>query len=362
MSDGGGGAAVHPEIWALTELAAGAGVPLDAAAALGGSGGAGLIAVGFRDTRAELSTLHLSGWNPFQTSLLGGIERLGLHAVVGESSRRRRALKHLDRALDGGGPVAVWVDGATLGLGPEALAGASPTVVVARSRADGRIDVSDRPGDPLTVDRDQLDVARAANPAHRARVATIVPGKTADPAVAQRRGLAATAVGPLGGPPGVSGPDALHLLADLLADGSTEPGSFGSEFPDDAAVRTALIALHLAGSREGGLLREHQAAFTAQAADGLDLPALRAQADAYRELAAGWRAVGEAALPADVPALAALRGAPSAWELPPGTSEEPFPLSATELRELLDSLAARLSALADREHDVLEALRATLSS
>lgn len=356
MSDGAPAAAVHPELWALSALLDGAGQPTDPAIAFGVSGGAGLLTVAFRDTRAGRSTLHLTGWNPFQTSLLGGLERLGAHAVVRESGRKRRAARHLDEALAGGTAVAVWLDGATIGLAPPALRGMAPTVAVARATTDAAtIDVSDGTT-MLTVDRAALEAARHASPAHRTRVVTLGPGEAPEPALLVRRGLATTAVGPLGGPPGASGAEGLHAFANLTA--SEE--DWTDVFPTDAELVGALVALHAAVDREDGLLRRHQAAFVEHAFDVTGLENGAEIAESYRQLAGEWDAVAAAALPADVPDLAALRGVRSANELLPGATDGPFPLPAGEAAELRAALAARLSALADAEERTLEVLRAAL--
>ena len=360
MPDGVPAAAAHPELWALTALlaeaspdAAGA---LGPAGAFGVSGGAGLLTVAFRDTRAGRSTLHLTGWNPFQTSLLGGLERLGAPAVVRESGRRRRAAKHLDEALAGGTAVAVWADGATLGLAPAVLRGMSPTVVVARATGDrDAVEIADGTTS-LSVDRNLLDEARHASAAHRTRVVTVGPGALADAPLIARRGLATTAVGPLGGPPGASGAEGLRAFSTVVG----TDAEWVDVFPDDAAFLGALVALHAAASAEDGMLRRHQAAFVDLALDVGGLSDAAALPDEYRALAAEWDAVGAAALPADVPELAALRGLRSAHELLPGSADEPFPLPAGEAAELRAGLAARLAALADAEERTLEALRAVL--
>lgn len=332
-------ASVHPEIWALTALLEAAGLDASAggpgtaaAVALGVSGGAGLLTIAFYDRRADRSTLHLTGWNPFQTSLLGGLERLGVPAVVRETSRRRRAARYLDEALAGGTPAAVWVDGATLGFAPEALRGMSPTVVVARAAADaqGEIAVSDGRTE-RTVARAHLDEAREANPAHRARVVTLGTG-TLDPVdVMARRGLATTAVGPLGGPGGAHGAKGLRAFAELLA----TPAERAEVFPGDAGAATALAGLHRAVTGEHGLLRRHQAAFVEHAAAVGAIDAADGVVLGYRALADDWDALAAGAQPAEAEA-------------------------AGEADARFAALAARLSALADAEDEALEVLRAVL--
>lgn len=352
-------AAVHPEIWALSALAAAAGGEVTGEMALGICGGAGLIGLAFRDSRAGRSTLHLSGWNPFQSSLLGGIERLGLQVEVRETSGRRRAARNLDRALADADLAVLWLDGATAGLAPADLRGMSPTVVVARPVGD-EVEVAEGPGRAAIINREQLTEARLVNRTHRTRVVTVVSGARGDLAQLYRRGLAATAVGPTGGPPHGSGPSAAAELAVRLTDDGDD--GWHATFPGAWELTRSLVALRSAIVREGGLLRRSQAAFTADAARATGLGALVSIATDYSELAAAWDAVADAALPADVPALAALRPLTSEWDLDPGAVGDDFALNAGDAEALLHDLAAQLRTIGRREDATLEQLRAVLRS
>src|SRR5687768_10935253 len=100
----------HPEIWACGRLLESIGRDGAAPAALGVAGGAGFRGLGFRYAHGDVSTLHVSGWNPFQSDLPGAATRLGVIGTLDETSRRRRAAKSLDAALASGSPFALWLD------------------------------------------------------------------------------------------------------------------------------------------------------------------------------------------------------------------------------------------------------------
>lgn len=349
----------HPEIWALSELLRDLGLDHSEAFALGVSGGAGFLGVAFRYDRDDFSNLHISGWNPFQSGLLAGAGRLGLTGSLEETSSKRKAAKALHIALADGEAAALWVDGASLGLAPAALDGMSPTVVVARGLAEGGVRVASAEGPAQVVEPHVLLAARTRIRSHRHRLLTL-RGLIDDLPAAVRSGLADAAVGPVGGPKGNGGPEGVAELARRI-DGEGR-GSWRSVFAGDRHLLGALVNLHAAVTREGGLLRSGQAEFERYAAELLGMPELSEVAGAHDRLAAAWREIADAGLPADVPGLAAARGVSSALRLPPALAEAPFPLSATETDELLAGLAARVAALAADEADTLELLRSTLRS
>ncbi|MBJ7473085.1 MAG: DUF4872 domain-containing protein [Solirubrobacteraceae bacterium] len=353
--------ALHPEIAALSHLLKPIWGDTSDAFALGVSGGAGFLGVAFRYERDDFSNLHLTGWNPFQTGLVAAAERLGLVRELHETGSRRKAVKVLATEFAEGRAVALWVDGATLGLAPASLAGMAPTVVVATPAAgsDG-IEVSDgRSSGPVVVDLLALTDARSRIRSHRHRLLSLA-GTIDDLPGAVRGGLASTAVGAVGGPKGNSGPEGLAAFAERI-DG-TGRGSWREVFPTDRHLLGALVSLRAAVVGEDGLLRRAQAAFERHAADVLDLSALGTIADEHDALADGWSALAEAALPADVPGFAVAREFTSAFELPASVAGTALPLTEDELDALLADLAARATSLAEAEDRTLEALRATLRS
>lgn len=345
--------APHPEIWAFERLLESIGGAADPALALGLAGGAGFIGLGFRSSDAS-STLHVSGWNPFQSDLPSAAKRLGVVGTLDETSRRRRAAKTLDAALASGQPFALWLDTATVGLGPADLQGASPGVVIARATVDGGVTLGDGRSS-VEASREEIAHARAVHAAQRYRLLSLRPAKHEDVEGAIRGGLARLAVGPTGGEASDRGPDGVRQLADAI-DGAGD-GSWRAVFEGDAHLLGALISLYRAITREQGLLRGHQAAFERQAAEVLDRPALTERAEAHASLATGWLAVAELALPADVPGLALARGIEPTDPLPEALADAPMPLSLSEQDALLTDLAASVGALATAEHEALESLR-----
>ena len=348
---------VHPEIWALSRLLGSAGHDDRLSSALGLAGGAGFLGMGFRYDRDGFSSLHVSGWNPFQSAIVGAVERLGLVRVLDETGSRRSAAKWLDRALEDDGIAAVWVDGATLGIAPPELAGMSPSVVIARRTAGGGVEIESAGARPREVEPSRLAEARARSRTHRHRLLGVAPG-TPDRPAAVRFGLAAVAVGAVRGPKTGSGPDGIaHLAAQIDGRGR---GSWRETFAGDRHLLGALIGLRAQVVAEGGLLRGLQAEFDRAAADVLEIAALHDTAAAHAALADAWLALADRALPADVPGFAEARKAASPFELPDAVREAPFPLDTAEQDALLAELAREVRAIAAAEREALEQLRTTL--
>jgi hypothetical protein len=346
--------APHPEIWAFSQLLDSIGFERDAGMALGLAGGAGFIGMGFRYDHIDVSTLHVSGWNPFQSDLPSAAKRLGVIGTLDETSRRRRAAKSLASALENGMPFALWLDTATIGLGPASMRGASPGVVVATAIPGGGVRLGDGRA-TVECTTDEVAAARAIHGAQHYRLLALRPAKDEDLAGAIRGGLARLAVGPMGGEPSDLGPEGVKQLAESI--GGTEDGSWRSVFEGDRHLLGALISFHGAITREQGLLRGPQAAFERRAAEVLGRPALAERAEAHAELAAGWLAAAELALPADVPGLALARELASTDDLPETLQDSPMPLTASEQDELLAGLASAVSALAVAEAEALETMR-----
>ncbi len=345
----------HPEIWAFGRLLESIGRDGRAPSALGLAGGAGFLGMGFRYARGDVSTLHVSGWNPFQSDLPGAAKRLGVIGTLDETSRRRRAAKSLEVALAAGTPFALWLDTAAAGLAPSSLLNASPGVVIASAASGGEVELTDGTA-TVRVDVPTVAQARAVHAAQRYRLLALRPASDDDLVVAARGGLARMAVGPTGGEQSDRGPAGVEQLGDAI-DG-TGPGSWREVFEGDRHLLGALVSLHQAITREQGLLRAPQAVFERDAAGLLELPALGEVAEAHDALAAGWLAVAERALPADVPGLAAARTLRPATDLVDGDAE--LPLTSAEQDELLADLGSAVRALAPAEHEALELLRETL--
>jgi len=132
----------------------------------------------------------------------------------------------------------------------------------------------------------------------------------------------------------------------------------------------------------GGAFRRMYAGFLDEAAGALGRPELHELASGYRELAAGWTALAEAALPDRVPGLGRARdllvrkhrlvqerGAEAATEVVAVVREldalgeelrRDFPLDAGAARVLLEELAERVTGLRAGEEQAATALRAAV--
>ena len=303
------GAPNHPEVWALSELLAGAGVESSQSFALGLSGGCGFLGMAFRYDAEDFTNLHVSGWNPFQSSIVTALERLGMLGELSQTGSERVAAQALARATAGGAPVAVWADAATLGLRPAALAGMSPVVLVVRGAGDGTLLVSDGSAAPAPVDADLLAAARGRIASQKRRM-LVASGTPADEVLAEAvlDGLRARAAGVTGGPArGNSGPDGIAALARRIG-ARTGRDAWARVFDGERHIAGALASLADAVRREDGLLRRPMAAFVRAASGYLEVPELAQHADALEALAGLWdevAALAAAGGPAALPDLAA---------------------------------------------------------
>lgn len=346
-----------PEIWALERLLALGGVDASASMALGLAGGAGFVATSVKGGRRAPARLHVSGWNSFQTDLVGAVDRLGMVGTFDETSNRRAAARALDDALASGRPAAVWVEGTLLG----AEAATAPLVVLATARIDGDVELTGPLADGeigvSTVDRATLNASRDAVPALRNRLLTVGP-PTEDRALAIRAGLATMAVGSIGGLRGRTGPEGVERLARAITGRGF--GDWRTIFDGGWPLLAALSTLSGTIRAEQGLLRAPQACFERTAADALDIPPLAEVASAHDALAAGWLEVADLALPPDLPALDRTRATAPTAEALDAAHGDTFPINRAELDAILAGTAARVAALAADEAAALELLRTTL--
>ncbi|MDQ8044943.1 MAG: hypothetical protein REI11_10075 [Patulibacter sp.] len=348
-----------PEIWALERLLALGGVEVVPSMALGLAGGAGFVATIVKGARRAPARLHVSGWNSFQTDLVGAIDRLGMVRRFDETSNRRGAVRALDEAFAAGGPVAIWVDATTIGLGTGVTPG--PLVVLAEPRGDGTADVTGPAAGGevarVVVDLQALSAARDAIPALRNRLLTVQP-PTEERARAIRGGLATMAVGSIGGPRGRTGPEGVERLARAITGRGF--GDWRTAFDGGWPLLAALSTLAAAIRAEQGLLRAAQACFERTAAEELDIPPLREVAAAHDALAAGWLEVADLALPPGMPALERTRATAPTAEALRDVHDDTFPINRAELDAILSGTAARVASLAADESAALELLRTTL--
>jgi len=384
---------IHPETAALRVLLANAGVtaphtgqPPSEALVFGIAGGAGTGVMSFRYEAEDFTSFWLTGWNPFQSSVVGACERLGLAPTITETGGTATATRQLGELLAEGVPAMAWVDLAELGyagLPPEWSGGSYHTVVVYAAGGQGEPAlVGDRAPEPFQVDAERLAAARARIRKQRNRLLSLGAGELApDLAEAARRGLAACAAGPVRAPGGMD-TGALAAWAGRLH-GSSAADAWPRRFPPGrhlwGALRNLVDFVEHQGSG-GGLMRPLQAAFLREAAELTGEGRLAGLAGRYDELAAGWHELAAMALPGDVPELAATRrllarrealllgrGAAATDELAATAAElaavgervaAAFPLGADDVDALLRGLKARVVGLHAAELAARDELRA----
>ena len=310
----------HPEVTSLRVLLANAGVTAphtgeapSEALVFGIAGGVGTGVMSFRYEAEDFSSFWLTGWNPFQSSVTGACQRLGLTPTITETAGPATAARQLAELLAEGVPAMAWVDLATLayaGLPPEWAGGSYHTVVVYSAAEAGPLLIGDRAPAPFEVDAERFAASRARIRKQRNRLLSLGTGELApDLAEAARRGLAATAAGPVKGPGGGMDVDGLATWAARLH-GSRAADSWSRRFPPGrhlwGALRSLVDFVEHQGSG-GGLMRPMQAAFLREAAELTGDPRLGDLAGRYDDLARSWHELADAALPADVPELAATR-------------------------------------------------------
>jgi hypothetical protein len=370
----------HPDCTALRVLLANAGVVAPHSGEvpsedliLGIAGGPGTAVMAFRYEREDVSTFWLSGWNVFQSSILGACERLGLTPAVTETTGARTAAAQLRDLLDLGVPAIAWADAAELGylgLPPEHSGGAETTVVVYRDGPDGSL-VGDRALRPIELPPGRLATARARIRRLRNRLLSLGQDEVeVDLAAAAERGLAACAAGPVKPPaPGMT-VDGLRLWAERLADPRGR-NSWATVFPPGPHLWTALRAVHDHIEHQGsggGLMRPAFARFLREAGVLSGRAGLEPLAGRYDELGGRWRGLAAAALPADVPVMATVAGllaeredrfrrdgAGATARLAEIEAElraiaaGPFPLGTGDVAALRRDLAARVTELYELE-------------
>jgi hypothetical protein len=385
----------HPDSAAVARVLAELGVthpvtgePLGEQLLLGIGGGIGMAYFVFE--YQDFTSLFVGGRiNPH---CLGGelvetvCARLGAPATVRQTAGARTAERQLRAALDAGHGVVATVDPTALpwyGL-PPTLAGMMPCSVVVRLEGDGPAVVDLAPG-PVPLSWAELAAARASVRSAKHRlVAVEPPAAPADLAQAVTSGIRDTWRGMLEPPMRNFGLPALAKWAELLVDERDRKG-WPTVFPPGPRLYDALAWVVYwieASGTGGGAFRRMYAGFLDEAAGVLGRPELHELAGGYRELAAGWTALAEAALPDRVPGLRQARGlllarqrlvqergGPAAAEIA-GVAREldalgdrlrrDFPLDTAAARALLEELAERVAALHAGEERAVTALRAAV--
>jgi len=349
---------------------------------IGGGLGAGYILWEFAAHRAPVLTLGFrKRWN-YIDWLPDTLDRLGAGYEVHRTGGTKGAAATLDAVLAAGATAIVWPDREAIGywhLPPHLNGrGGHPVLVYAADRDTVRLD--DRNVAPLTVDREVLAAARARVGSYRNCLVAVTgrPPAGGDPRAAVRAGIA-DCVAYLGAASDSFALPAWRKWARMVTD-TRNAKAWPKVFADGTGLVDALLSVWEGVEpvgMDGGHLRTLYARFLDEAADLLGAPGLRECAGLFREAAAGWHAVAEAALPADVPEFARLRELTAAvaegvaagdagaatraeaagelWELRTACDRRP-PVDDTGA--LFTALAARLGAVYEAERAALDRLRA----
>ena len=161
--------------------------PWSEAMLFGLTGGVGVAVHTFRYERDDVSTLFVGARRPdIADGMVAGLDRLGIAHTVHETAGARTAATQLRGALTAYGPVAAWVDAATLGTRgmPASWEGGAYHVLAVLGVDDdaGTATLADLTAAPVVVASEQLDAARARirKQRHRVLAVTAVPDEGAD--------------------------------------------------------------------------------------------------------------------------------------------------------------------------------------
>lgn len=344
----------HPDSAALANVLAHhgvrcAGAELSEALLFGVAGGpgAGYILWEFAHDDSRHVTLGFStDGHYFDRATLAALDRLGVPAAVHRTGGAVGAARALAQAVDAGRPALVWPDRQRAGyqhLPPaHAVEGGHPVVVC----GPGYL-VDDRSLAPLTVPPAVLDAARARVGSYRNLLVVPEPAGDLAPATLRSALLAGLAHGTarLGGTSASFALPAWAKWARTMTDPRAAKG-WPRVFADGRALVGALASVW-EGVSPAGMTGGHLRDLTADCLDAagpvLDVPTAAAAA-AWREAAAAWGAVAEAALPVDVPEFTRLRGLTAAiQESVQAEGDAGRPAAAAAAAELWD-LRARLDA------------------
>ncbi|MFC5287360.1 BtrH N-terminal domain-containing protein [Actinokineospora guangxiensis] len=302
----------HPESAALAALLRHAGAPIDEALVfgIGGGIGAGYILWEFAHDDSRVVTMGFTHrWQYIATHPRGAAARLGVELAEHTTGGAKGAAKALAERL----PAMVWPDRYHVGYWhlPAFLDGHGGHPVVAYAIEDGRVRVDDRNTVPLTVAEQDFHRARARVGSYKNLMISVPRAEPVSDGVLRQAvlgGLAET-VGHLS-----AGSDSFSLpawrkWARMMTDRSAAKG-WPTVFADRVGLVRALASVWEGVSpfgMDGGSLRPLFADFLDRAAEIAELPALADEAGRWRGIGAAWQALGDAALPPDVPEFARLR-------------------------------------------------------
>jgi hypothetical protein len=286
---------------------------------VGGGLGAGYILWEFSHDESRVVTLGFAhSWNYFDRRLATTVDRLGLDVAWSRTGGAAGAARALQDALSAGDPAIVWPDWYNVGYWhlPAFLDGHGGHPVVAYALSDAgsgaRVHLDDRTLAPLTVPATDLDRARARIGSYKNTMLVVRSAGVAVPADRLRAAVCTGLQGTveyLGGTSTTFALPAWRKWSRLLIDSRATKG-WPTVFADGRGLLEALASVWEAvqpTGMSGGHLRGVFADGLQEAATVLDLPALAAEVDRWREIAELWHALAETALPNDEPAIARIR-------------------------------------------------------
>lgn len=291
---------------ALRALLAGAGVraphtkaPFSEAMVFGIAGGIGAGVFAFHYAKENFSSFFVAGrhqWQDHKTWALAAAKRLGLTAIVKESSGVKPGEKQLRELLAGGRPVMVWLDFRGKQYHLATVHGIDDAAGVAL--------VGDMGDELIPVPLASLATARGHTKKDKNRALALEPAKSVPPLQQLVHG-------------GISACrsslttckmknfrlDAFKAWADKL-DGSKAADSWEKIFSPGRlmyqGLRSITEYIEYYGTG-GGLSRPLFAEFLGEAGDALADRKLKALSQRYADLGRQWSALADAALPDSVP-------------------------------------------------------------
>ena len=319
---------VHGDTAAIANVLANLGVvaphtgePLTEAMVLGVGGGlgAGYILWEFDSLqfRARVLTLGFRRlWQYPDRWARQTAERLGLHAEVHETGGAKGAAAALDAQLEQGLPAIAWIDTATLGHRdePEWRDGfGGPPLIVYERTGDGYA-IDDRSAQRIIVPAERLAAARARVGSYKHRLITIDPERVElDLRPAVEEGLRLQ-VEHLSEKSDSFSLPAWRKWARMTTDPRNKKG-WPTVFADGLGVGSLRASIYT-NAAHGAHLRGLYADFLDEAAALLEREALRDAAAAWREAAACWGPILDAALPPGDELRGLIdAGATARWEL-----------------------------------------------
>ena len=367
------------------------GQPLSEAMVFGLGGGIGAGVFAFHYAKEDFSSFFISGrhlWHDDLGWAKALAKRLGLTAVIKESTGAKAAETQLRELLEGGRPVLAWVDAASLPhrAMPKSWEGGGYHVVSIHGIDDatGTAIMGDLSESPIPIALADLATARGRIKKFKNRLLALQPATAAIDLDGAVRGALRACVEALSTCKMKNYRlDAFANWADKL-DGAKGADSWARMFRPGHLMYQGLwsITEFVEFYGGGGLCRPIFAEFLADAGRLLRDQRLEALSTRYASLGRDWSALADAALPDRVPALRdtkrlyqrrararvrGIAGTPEVAECWKGLEEQgkrmraSFPMDDDASAELRRDLKRRVTALYEEEVGALGVLEKWLS-